>query len=129
MATILYRTLSPTGDPIRGNGILDFSIDINAVAQAIKTSLLLLQREWWENLSVGTPLFQGILGVANTSNGVGLILRKRILEVPYVTDVFNLIVVYAGSSRTYTFSCSVQTQFGNLNLVNQNLPGTQAVAV
>jgi hypothetical protein len=122
-ATILYRKLSPTGDPIRGNGIADFYADKQAVAQAIQTKLLLLYGEWWENVKLGVPLFQSILGVGNTSNGIALILRRTILSVPYVTTVSNVTVTYSGSNRVYTFSCVVQTQFGTITLQNQSLPG------
>lgn len=126
MSTILYRQLNTTGDPQRGNGIGNFLSDVNAVAQAIQTRLKLLQGEWWENLSLGTPLFQSILGVPNTSNGVGLILRQQILAVPYVTGISDLTVTYAGASRAYTFSATVQTAFGTVTLLTQPLPGTQA---
>jgi hypothetical protein len=69
-------------------------------------------------------LFQNILGVGNTSNGVGLILRSTILSTPYVLEVNNMVVTYAGSSRAYTFSCTVVTSFGTLTLSEQPLPGT-----
>lgn len=128
MATITYRQLSATGDPLRGQGTSNFLSDLEAVVQAIRTTLLLLQGEWWESLATGTPVFQGILGVPNTSNGVALIIRSRILSVPYVISVNNVSVSYVNNSRSYTFSCSVQTQFGTINLATQPLPGLQVSA-
>ena len=62
MPTITYRKLDQNGDPIWGNGQGSFVSDIDAVAQAIYTRLRLLFGEWWENLSIGTPLFQSMLG-------------------------------------------------------------------
>jgi len=116
---------SAGGDPLRGQGLSNFLSGINAVAQAIQTRLLLLQGEWFLNLQTGTPLFQSILGVPNTNDGVALILRQRILGTPYVTGLSNLVVTYAGANRSYSFSCDVQTVYGTITL-NQPLPGIQA---
>jgi len=116
---------SAGGDPLRGQGLSNFLSGINAVAQAIQTRLLLLQGEWFLNLQTGTPLFQSILGVPNTNDGVALILRQRILGTPYVTGLTNLVVTYAGANRSYSFSCDVQTVYGTITL-NQPLPGIQA---
>jgi hypothetical protein len=48
--TISVRKLDANHDPIYGNGVADFLTDLDAVAQLIDTSLLLLQGEWWNNL-------------------------------------------------------------------------------
>jgi hypothetical protein len=113
-------------DPQRGQGLQNFLSDLDAVAQIIRSTLLLLQGEWFANLSIGTPLFQSILGVPNTTAGVGLILRARILSVPYVNDIENLVVTYSGTSRQYSFSCLVLTQFGSIPISSVPLPGVNA---
>jgi hypothetical protein len=128
--TITVRQLNTANglrDPMRGQGLSNFLSDIDAVAQIITQKILLFLGEWWESLSIGTPMFQSILGVANTSAGVGLILRTQILATPYVTDVQNLTVNYSGTTRAYTFSATVITSFGPLQMTNQALPATNAV--
>lgn len=126
MSTISVRRLSPTGDPTRGQGLQNFLTDLDAVAQIIGTRIKLLYGEWWEALNQGTPLFQSILGVASTSDGVALLLRQRIIGTPYVTDIEDMVVVYVGAARTYAFSCNVQTAFGTVQITNQPLPGSRA---
>ena len=128
-ATITVRAnnaVNGAWDPQRGQGLQNFLADLDAVAQIIRSTLLLLQGEWFANLSIGTPLFQSILGVPNTTAGVGLILRARILSVPYVNDIENLVVTYSGTSRQYSFSCLVLTQFGSIPISSVPLHGVNA---
>ena len=119
MATITVRALTTTNglwDPQRGQGLSNFLSDREAVAQIIATRLKLLRGEWFANLADGLPLFQSIIGHSNTTQGVALIIRQRILGTPYVTGIQNMSVTYAPTSRNYSFSCTVQTAFGNIQL-------------
>jgi len=124
MATITYRRLDPNGDPYCGQGQANFVSDIDAVAQIIATRLKLLQGEWWENLNAGTPLFQSILGRSAPYQAASLILQQRILGTPFVASISNVQTGYDGSTRAFTFSCQVLTQFGALTVTNQ--PGAEA---
>lgn len=128
MATITYRALSTAGDPLAGNGQGNFVSDINAVAQAIRTRLLLLQGEWWENLNAGTPVFQSMLGVSGSGRNpqaVVMLLKQRILGTPYVLSVSNVQTNYVPATRAFSFSCQVQTQFGTLTVATAP-PGASA---
>ena len=120
--TIRVRTLDVNGDAMRGAGLSNFSADLMAVAQIILTRLKLLQGEWFEDLNQGTPLFQQLLGKPTTSDGILLVLRERILGTPYVTGISNIGVTYQGSSRAFTFSATVQTQFGSVSVATANPP-------
>jgi len=116
-ATITYRKLDATGEPIFGNGAGAFVSDIDAVAQAISTRLKLLQGEWWENLNDGTPLFQSMLAVSGSPSNldtIALILKQRILGTPYVLSVDQIQTSY--KNRAFSFACRVQTQFGSLSI-------------
>ena len=42
-----YRKLDNNGDYSFGSGFSDFVYDKNAIAQAIKTKILLFYGEWW----------------------------------------------------------------------------------
>ena len=126
-AVITNRAFYPnTNDVQRGQGLNNFLTNLQAVAQAIDSSLQLLRGEWFLNLSAGLPLFQSILGVSSTTNGVGLIIRQQILTVPYTINVINMVVTYTGSNRNYTFSCDVITNFGTITLQSQPLPGVSS---
>ena len=82
-----------TDDYTFGYGIGNFYGGNKAVAQAIKTKILLFYGEWWENLGLGIPMFQSIIGQTN-KNTVNIaaqsLLRKRILEVKEVTSIVEL---------------------------------------
>lgn len=125
--TISVRQLDQNHDPIYGNGLQDFLHDLYAVAQLIDTSLLLLQGEWWEDLSIGLPLFQQIIGVAGVSSNpqlAALLIQQTIMSVPYVTGLGAVNVGYDSASRTFNYACVVYTQFGTLQ--NQFAPGNSA---
>ena len=51
-----YRKLDENGDYSFGNNSLDFISDADAIAQAIKTKILLFYGEWWENTAIGIPM-------------------------------------------------------------------------
>ena len=130
MSVIAVRTLNQAGglwDPQRGQSLSNFLYDIDAVTQIIAQRLKLFAGEVWYNKSLGVPMFQQIIGVPNTTQGVALLLRQQILGTPFVTDVQDLVVNYTGGTRAYTFSCSVLTSFGTITINNQPLPGSSAV--
>jgi hypothetical protein len=110
-----YRRLSSTGDYVFGGGKEDYLTDREAVAQAIKTKLLLLLGEWWEDTEDGLPLFQEILRQRATPDrvrAVDLLIRERMSRVPHVTDVETYVseVVEGEYRGRYT----VQTDFGTV---------------
>jgi hypothetical protein len=119
MATIIVRALDANGDPRRGAGLSNFLTDIDAVAQILATRMRMLQGEWFEDVTAGTPAFQQLLGHPTTSDAVALILRQRILATPYVTGILTMQVVYQPAGRNFSFFATVQTLFGQLNLTNQ----------
>lgn len=121
--TITVRALnSQTWDPQYGQGTSNFLVDLPAVAQIVNSRMRMLEGEWFQNTSEGTPLFQSLLGQAITLQAVGLILCERILGSPYVTAINSFGVNASG--RTFAFTASVQTAFGPLTVTNQ----TAAVA-
>lgn len=125
--TISVRQLDQNHDPIYGNGQADFLTDIYAVAQLIDTSLLLLQGEWFLALSQGLPLFQQIIGQSGVGNNpqiAALLIQQTIMNVPYVTSMANVQMIYDPPSRTLTYTCTVNTAFGQIQTTY--LPGQSA---
>lgn len=125
-----YRRLDSNHDMCFGRGKSDYLEDEisypDAVAQAIKTRMLLFLGEWWMNTSDGLPLFQQILGQRAKMNIIEGILVNRIrgLRMPdqryAVTSVSNVITTYDPETRDFTFSCSVDTVYGKLYITNAN---------
>jgi hypothetical protein len=115
----MTRAIDANGDPMRGHELQNFAVDIYAIALILSARLQFLKGGWWLALSEGIPLFQQILGVPNTNQGVAMILRKQILATIGVTGISAMSVAYNGASRAYTFQAVVQTVFGDIALANQ----------
>lgn len=127
MATISVRRLDANYEPVYGQGQLAFLTDLDAVAQIILTTVRLLEGEWWEDVTQGTPLFQTILGTTAGQKALqasSAALQARIESVPFVTSLSNVSASFSKTDRTFSFSCLVQTQFGTLQV--SNAPGLSA---
>ena len=111
-----YRRLSPEGDMVAGHGNMDFLRDTDAVAQAVKTRLLLLWAEWWENENDGLPLFEKILGQFGARNirNAELIIKERIRTTRNVISVNNLRSTL--NERVFHVWCDVDTAFGTTHV-------------
>lgn len=113
-----YRKLDSQGDYTFGLGPAGFYTGTTAVAQAIYTSLRLLQGEWWEDTSRGLPLFQSILGQPGTPEhvrAIDMLVQETILKVQDVVQIKSFQSSYA--NRQYAIqSCVVQTKYGDVVL-------------
>lgn len=90
-----YRKLDKNGDYVFGNNSYDYIEKDEAIAQAIKTKLYLFYGEWWEDISLGLPMFQSILGQVSNSNlrqTVILLCAEQINLVEGVTSVDSISV-------------------------------------
>lgn len=105
-----------TEDFTFGYGKGNFIAGNASVAQAIKTKILLFYGEWWENLGLGIPMFQSIIGQTN-KNTVNIaaqsLIRKRVLEVKEVLEIVSL----SASVENRTFSCKIVCRTDNEELV------------
>lgn len=115
-----YRKLSPTGDYTFGSGQLNFFINTpEAVAQAVKTSLLLWIGEWYLNIEEGTPYMQGILG-KHTQATMDATIKKRIGSVQGVTSIDNYVSSIDPETRKASVSATLNTIYGVTPLQVQN---------
>ena len=109
--TIQYLLLDSDYDPIFDpNANLT---DANAVAQAIETRLKLFLGEWWENLGLGLPVFQSILGQLGSQQGLAamtLAVQQNVEGGPYVTGTSGIAVTFVDGQLGITGTA--QTQFG-----------------
>lgn len=105
-----YRKLTPTGDYSFGNNHQDFVNGKEAIAQAIKTKILLFYGEWWEDLGIGIPIFQSIIGQQNSKNtsiAIQSLLNRRILEIDEVVSVDEITVEYQNRKMSVYVRCTV----------------------
>lgn len=90
-----YRKLDENGDYTFGNNSFDYIEKDEAIAQAIKTKLYLFYGEWWEDISLGLPMFQSILGQVSNNNlrqTVILLCAEQISLVEGVASVDSISV-------------------------------------
>lgn len=116
---IRVRKQSNEGDYVFGGSSQDFFVEAEAVTQIILTRLKLLKNEWWEDIEDGLPLFQSILdssGNQDNLKGVDLLVQERILGTPDVQGITDFTSVFESDTRTYHFSCSVTTAYGEVAL-------------
>lgn len=109
--------LDPNGDYTFGQNQNGLYGGTDAVAQAIYTSLKLLAGEWWEDTSIGFPLFQHVIGSPGTpeqKTAADMLVQEAILGVANVQTISAFASTLA--SRTYAFSATIQTTFGELGL-------------
>lgn len=107
-----YRRLTTDGDYQFGHGGADYLVDSAAlVAQSVKTRLLLMQGEWFLDVTEGTPYSTEILGTG-TQSLYDLAIQTRVLETEGVAQ--NGISDYSSSlvERDLTVSMTLNTIFG-----------------
>ena len=108
-----YRKLDENGDYVFGNNSYDYIEKDEAIAQAIKTKLYLFYGEWWEDISLGLPMFQSILGQVSNNNlrqTVILLCAEQINLVEGVISVDSISVDI--SARKLGLTIDVTTENG-----------------
>ena len=123
--SLSYLALDSSYDPIFANGTS--LTNLQAVTQAILTRLRLFLGEWWENLNLGLPVFQTMLGQLGTQRvqqaAAGAVTRDILSLSPYVTAVSSVSVTF--TNGRLNISAVVQTAFGTVQV--QTAPGASAV--
>ena len=112
-----YRMLDENGDYSFGKGQQNITYGIYAVSQAIKTRLLLLKGEWWENKEEGIPLFQDILGTSGAADNLTIVdnlIKERIIKTKDVLAIKEFNSSF--ENRSYSFSCKVDTKYGEATI-------------
>ncbi len=118
---MIYRMLDSDGDYVFGRGKHAYLEGIEAVAQAIKTRLLLLYSEWWEDREDGLPLWEQILaapGSEESLHAVDLIFKERIENTTGVLSLMGYESDFDRDHRKYTFKAAVETMYGQLIITN-----------
>lgn len=95
-----------------GSGQADFLKDTpEAVAQVVKTRLLLWLNEWYLDLEEGTPYLEGILGKHDLSTAE-TVLRSRVLETQDVDRIEDFSLTLNPDTRGLSCSLTLVTIYG-----------------
>lgn len=117
--TMRYRRLGVNNEPAMGQGNQDFLEDAEAVGQAVITKLRLWRGEWWENIYLGIPMWQDMLGVVGAKKSViDKIIQDSILDTPGVAGLNGMVSVFDSVERAYKFYCNIDTVYGPTAITN-----------
>lgn len=119
-----YRQLSSTDDYVFGRGNLEFLANTSeAVAQAIKTRLLLWTGQWFLDSDEGTDYLGGILG-EGTLPIYDQVIKDRILGTQGVSSI-DSYASFLDEKRNLSVQAVVTTIFGQIGLQisSENTPG------
>lgn len=109
-----YRKLDAHGDYIIGRRDEMYE-GTEAVAQAVKTRLLLLLGEWWENPSDGTPLLEKVLGqrlrADEPPDEIDLVFSERINGTQGVADITSFESKINAETRSYSADITIKTVY------------------
>lgn len=111
------RRLDSNGDYVFGNNFGDFIDGKEAIAQSIRTKVMLMSGEWWENISIGIPFFESILGNVSEDSvnmTATLLITQRILEIEEVVEVKDVKVYNEG--RLFRITLEAVTTEGDINV-------------
>ncbi len=97
-----------------------YTTGLEAVAQALRISLLSFKGEWFANLDNGVPYLEregvtateALLGQRYSADKVNAAFRTVIAGTTGVTEILSLAVEFVTSTRTSTVSFEVRTDFG-----------------
>lgn len=107
-----YRALDQNGDYTFGSSARNFFINTPAgVAQAVLTRLLLIEGEYWLDLTEGTPYKTQILG-RGTIALYDLAIRTRILETQGVTEIVAYSSLLNPVTRHVAVAATIDTLYG-----------------
>jgi hypothetical protein len=113
------RKLDSNGDiSLSGDAWL---YDIDAVAQTIKTRLNLFSKEYWRDVSEGTPWIKSIWGKNNSANTLAQkerLLKERIINSDGVISIVEWSSDFSYSDRKLSVSATVLSEFGLIKIEN-----------
>jgi hypothetical protein len=111
-----YRKQDQNGDYVFGNGQGDFFKDSpEAVAQAVKTRLLLWKEEWFLDIDEGTPYLQGVIG-KHSEETRDTVIRTRILNTEGMRSILSYERTIDPETRKLSLSVSIDTIYGNTTI-------------
>ncbi|WP_067709479.1 hypothetical protein [Erwinia sp. ErVv1] len=114
-----YRREDKDGDYTFGKGDNTFLTDSpEAVAQAIKTRLMLWYGQWFLDTTEGTP-WMNLLSNRPNDAAVELALRQRILETEGVLEILSFEMSFTATTRRAVVTATVSTRYGTTTVTSE----------
>lgn len=108
------RRLDDDHDMTFGYGLGCIAERSEACAQNVKTRLLLLEGEWFLDLTAGVPWLQKILIKPARVLLANTIIRRRIATTADVAEIVNYDSVFSSETRKLTIAVTVRTVYGDV---------------
>lgn len=119
---LIARRMDENGDMIFGAGDAGFCGGLEAMTQLLKTRIAAIEDEWWEGDAKAIPWISSVLAsptIARNKDAIDLMVIERIMDTVGVIGVSDIESAFSG--RSYSFSCKVQTVYGDTTAeVNTN---------
>lgn len=111
---MIVRKLSMDNDMLFGQGLSNFAKHAEAVAQNVRTRLLLVLGEWFLNTEDGTPYLENVFIKPAQLPLVAATLKARIVETEDVMELNEFELLFDSTERTFTISAKVRTIYGDV---------------
>ena len=116
---MMYRKLTENGDYTFGmQGGNFYKNTPEAVAQAVKTRLGLIQGEWFLDTEAGTPYNSQILGAGMVAT-YDRAIQEVILGTQGVTEIVSYSSSVNSSTRAASVECTINTVYGQTTFTQQ----------
>ena len=86
-----------------------------AVMQNVKTRLLLVEEEWFMDLSAGLPWFTKMMGRNPNPYTIRAYIAKQVIATDEVKELKSLELVYNNTDRKMDINFSFTDIYGNTN--------------
>lgn len=107
-----YRKLDSNGDHTFGNGQADFYRDSpDAVAQAVRTRLMLWRGEFFLDTEEGTAWLQGVIGNHPPATR-DTVIRTRIMNTEGFKEFISYESIFNPDTRRLIISTTISTIYG-----------------
>lgn len=110
-----YRKIDENGDYVFGNNQGDYLSDTAAIGQAIATKLRMLYGEWFEDVSVGLPYFQSMLGQVSNDQikrVLSMSVTQALQDMEDVQGIKSITIDYDNVNRILKMQVDVTTSQG-----------------
>ena len=114
---ILVRQLDERHDMRFDFGLASCVECTEAVAQNVKTRILLLKGEWFLDLSAGLPWLQKIMVKPASVKLANLIIRKTIQKTPGVSRIMQFSSYYDENTRKLFIEATVLTIYDEITTI------------
>lgn len=119
-----YRKLTEDGDYSFGMNAQDYIDGSSAVAQMVRTKILLFYGEWWEDIGIGIPMFQSLIGQMNVDSiqtSATLLINERLKELSDLMTVDSIEVDVDRKVRSLSFVINITATNGESEMVEVRL--------